>query len=97
MEEVIKMALKFAADKYAKSLLVWEIPAEFFDDEEEEAWWTTPRGDKETLYTIADMFANERPDVPFGLNHKEAEDILIKALCKEYPTFVEISRRLYGV
>ena len=82
MDELIERALKYAEDKDAKNLLVWDEIPEFDSDDEANDWWLTPLGDKETVYSRASLFAN---DAPVGITEDECRSILEDALIEKYP------------
>jgi hypothetical protein len=82
MNELIQRALKYAEDKDAMGLLVWDEIPEFDNDEDANEWWLTPFGDKETVYSIANLFA---ADAPVGMTEDECRSKLEDALTEKYP------------
>lgn len=78
MKPNIELALAEAKKKYEAGLLVWdEIPE--LPDKEMKEWWHTPKGDKETIYSIASLFSSE------NVGGEGTEDEILEVLMKEYP------------
>ena len=86
MEETIQKAIDFTNKLISKGLLVWHEIPKFDSLEEESAWWCTLHGDRETLYSIASLFANENH---IGFSENEARDILEDVLCEMFPTYCD--------
>jgi hypothetical protein len=86
MEETIQKAIDFTNKLITKGLLVWHEIPEFDTEQEMKDWWITPNGDRETLYSIASLFANENH---IGLSENEARDILEDVLCEMFPTYCD--------
>ena len=82
MQNLVNRAIEFAEQKNEKGLLVWDEIPEFNNEQDAKDWWLTPEGDRETLYSIATLFANETPE---GFSINECRDILEDALCEKFP------------
>ena len=86
MDKLIEKAIDHTNKLIAKGLLVWDEIPEFETEQESKDWWITPNGDRETLYSIASLIAN---DTPIGFSENEARDILEDALCEKFPNYCD--------
>jgi len=86
MDKLVERAIEHTNKLINKGLLVWHEIPEFDTKEDENKWWCTPQGDRETLYSIASLFAN---DTPIGLSEIETRDILEDILCEKFPQYCD--------
>jgi hypothetical protein len=86
MDKLVEKAIDFTNRLIAKGLLVWHEIPEFDSPQAVNDWWITPIGDRETLYSIASLFAN---DTHIGFSENEARDILEDALCEKFPQYCD--------
>lgn len=86
MENLIRLAIEFAERKNQQGLLVWDEIPEFTSDVHASEWWITPKGDKETVYSIASLYSQLPPD---GTSPDRAREILEDELCKKFPQFCD--------
>jgi hypothetical protein len=86
MDKLVERAIEHTNKLIAKGVLVWHEIPEFDTEQEQKDWWITPNGDRETLYSIASLFAS---DAPQGFSEMEARDILEDNLCEKFPQYCD--------
>jgi hypothetical protein len=86
MDNLIRQALEFTDKKHQEGLLVWNEIPEFDNEAEANDWWITPKGDRETLYSIAGLYSQFAPE---GISADECRETLEDVLCEKYPKYCD--------
>jgi len=80
IQNLIRQALDYAEDRLSVGLLV---RCKDTTGDEPDEYWTTPKGDRETIYSIASLYADQ---VEF--NSDEALDLIEDALMEKYTDYI---------